>query len=123
MKGGKIFKTTPEVVAPLESGADGNIENVRQNRHLSLRMIADEPDISEDTVREIVVEDLEKKRRIVCERFVPHALTAEQEKPVDACQDLIELAGSDPDFFKESRNWRRSFYLADDPATKRQSFA
>lgn len=47
-----------------ESRTDGNIEKVRQvllpNRLLSLRMIADEPDSSKDTVRKTVVEDLKK---------------------------------------------------------------
>jgi len=56
----------PRSVRPSEFRADSNIENVRQlllqNGHLSHRMIADEPDISEDTVRKIVVEDLKKKK-------------------------------------------------------------
>ena len=100
-EGREDVQNDPRSGRPSESRADGNIENVRQlllqNRHLSLRMIADETDISEDTIQKIVVEDLKKNR--VCARFVPHALTAEQENRVDACQDLTELAGSDPEFF------------------------
>ena len=54
----------PRCSRPSESRVDGNIENVRQlllqNRHLSVWMIVDEPDISEDTVQKIVIEDLKK---------------------------------------------------------------
>ena len=63
-EGREDVQDDPRSGRPSESGADGNIENIRQlllqNRHLSLRMIADEPDISEDNVRKIVVEDLKK---------------------------------------------------------------
>jgi hypothetical protein len=47
-----------------------------QNRHLSLRMTADESAICKDTVRKTVVEGLKKRK--VCLRFVPRTLTAEQ---------------------------------------------
>jgi hypothetical protein len=62
MKGGKWFKTTPGVVAPLESQMDGNIEKVWQlllkNHHPSLQMIVDELDIGKDTGWKIVVKEL-----------------------------------------------------------------
>jgi len=45
-----------------ECRSDGNVEMISQlllqNRHLSLRMLADEVNIGKDTVRKIVVEDL-----------------------------------------------------------------
>ena len=44
-----------------------------QNRHLSLRMLADKVNIGKDTVRKSVVEDLRKRK--ICSRFVPHSLT------------------------------------------------
>jgi hypothetical protein len=48
----------------------------KTNRHLSPRMLADEVQISKDTVRRIVVEDLRKRK--ICSHFVPHSLTPEQ---------------------------------------------
>jgi transposase len=56
---------------------ENNVEMISQlllqNRHLSLRMIADEVNTGKDTVRKIVVEDLRKRK--VCSRFVPHSST------------------------------------------------
>ena len=43
-----------------------------QNRHLSLRMLADEVNIGKDTVRKIVIEDLRKWK--VCSRVLFHSL-------------------------------------------------
>jgi hypothetical protein len=45
---------------------------------------------------------LKSARRIVVKRprSVPHSLTAEQEDLVAACQDLIKMADSGPDFLK-----------------------
>lgn len=54
---------------PSESRSASNVENIRQlllqNRHLSLRMIADELDISKNTVRKTVVEDLKNKESLL----------------------------------------------------------
>ena len=56
---------------------DNNVEMISQvllqNRHLSLRMLADEVNTGKDTVRKTVAEDLQKRK--VCSRFVPHSLT------------------------------------------------
>jgi hypothetical protein len=72
VKGKKTFKTNPRSGRPSESRTDDNIENVRQlllqNRHLSLRMMADEPDISNDAARQTVVEDLNKRKLVLAAR-------------------------------------------------------
>lgn len=64
---------------PSNFRTESNIEKVRQlllqNRHLSLRMIADELDVSKDNARKAVVEDTKKGDFA---RFVSHALVAEQ---------------------------------------------
>jgi hypothetical protein len=61
-------------------------------------MIADHLNISKETVRRIVTEDLGK--RMICGRFVPHALTAEQKQVrVVYCQDLL-LMGQDEYFWE-----------------------
>jgi hypothetical protein len=78
VKGGKMFNR-PSSSRPSEFRTEGNIEKARQlllqNRRPSLRMIADELDISKDNVRKTVVEDTKKGNFA---RFVPHALTEEQ---------------------------------------------
>jgi len=65
---------------PTECRNDNNVEKISQlllqNRHLSLRMLADEVNIGKDTVRKTVVEDLRKRK--ICSRFIPKSLTPEQ---------------------------------------------
>jgi len=92
----------PKSGPPTECRNDNNVEKISQlllqKHHISLRMLADEVNISKDTVRKIVVEDLRKRK--ICSRFVPHTLTPEQkDRGIAACRDLIAMADSDPDFF------------------------
>ena len=65
----------PKSGRPTECRNDNNVEKIFQlllkNRHLSLRMLADEVNIGKDTVRRIVVEDMRKRK--ICSRFVPHS--------------------------------------------------
>ena len=87
---------------PTECRNDNNVEKISQvllqNRHLSLRMLADEVNIGKDTERKIVVEDLRKWK--ICSCFVPHSLTPEQKDwRIAACRGLIATAVSDPDLF------------------------
>jgi len=105
---------------------DNNVKKISQlllqNCHLSLRMLADEVNIDEDTVRKIVVEDLRKWK--ICSRFVPHSLTPEQkDRRIAACQDLIATADSDPDFFKKIVTGDETWCFAYNPTTKCQSAA
>jgi len=63
-------------------------------------MLADEVNIGKDTLRKIVLEDLQKWK--ICSRFIPHCLTPEQkDQRIAACRDLIATADSDSDFFKK----------------------
>ena len=56
----------PRSCRPTECRHDNNIDKISQlllqNRHLSLRMLADEVNIGKDTVGRIVVEDLRKRK-------------------------------------------------------------
>jgi len=67
----------PRSDRPTECRIDNNVEMISQsllqNRHLSLRMLADEVNIGKDTVRKTVGEDVRKWK--ICSRFVPHSLT------------------------------------------------
>ena len=97
--GREDIEDDPRSGRPTECRNDNNVERISQlllqNRHLSLRMLADEVNIGKGTVRKILVEDLRKRK--VCSRFVPHSLTPEQkERRVVACRDLIATADSDP---------------------------
>jgi len=85
----------PRSGRPTEYRNDNNVEKISQsllqNRHLSLRMLADEVNIGKDAVRKIVVEDMRKRK--ICSHFVPHSLTPEQkDRRNAACRDLIATA-------------------------------
>ena len=73
--GREDIENDPRSGRPTECRNDNNVE-LLQNRHLSLRMLADEVNIGKDTVRKIAVEYLRKRK--ICSRFVPHSLTPEQ---------------------------------------------
>ena len=93
-----------------------------QNRHLSLRTLADEVNIGKNIVRKILVEDLRKQK--ICSRFVPHSLTPEQkDRRTAACRHLIATADSNPDFFKKIVTGDKTLCFAYDPTTERQSVA
>ena len=65
---------------PSTARTDKNVESVRrlltEDRRTILQMIADRLNIGKETVHQTVTEDLRKRK--ICMRFVPHALTTEQ---------------------------------------------
>ena len=65
---------------PSTARTDKNVESVRrlltEDCRTTLQMIADRLNIGKETVRLTVTEDLRKRK--ICARFVPHALTTEQ---------------------------------------------
>ena len=66
-----------------------------QDRRLTLRLIAEELDISKDTAHIIVRDDLGKRK--ICSRFVPHKLTDEQKaKRMETSEDFISMCDQDP---------------------------
>jgi ribosomal protein S25 len=46
---------------------------VTRDRRFTLRMMSDELNINTETIRQILREDLRKRK--ICEQFVPHSLT------------------------------------------------
>ena len=82
----------PRIGRPTECRNDNNVEKISQlllqNRHLSLRMLADEVNIGKDTVRKLVVEDLRKPK--ICSRFVPHSLTLRAERPENCSLPIFD---------------------------------
>ena len=77
--GREDIEEDPRSGRPTECRNDHNVEKVSQlllqNRHLLLRMLADDVNIGKDAVRKIVVEDFRKGK--IYSRFVPHSLTSE----------------------------------------------
>jgi len=65
---------------PLTARTDENVESVHrlltEDHCTTIQMTADRLNIGKETVRRIVTEDLRKRK--ICARFVPHALTTEQ---------------------------------------------
>jgi len=60
---------------------------VRENRQLTVRIIAEQVNIDREIVRKILTEDLDMK---VCAKMVPKELTEEQkQRSVTICQDLL----------------------------------
>ena len=114
----------PRSGRPTEWPNDNNVEKIShlllQNRHLSLRMLADEINTGKDTVRKIAVENLRKMK--ICSRFVLRSLTPkQQDRMIAACRNLIATADSDPDFFKKTVTGDETWCFAYNPTTKRQS--
>ena len=89
---------------PSTARTDENVESVRhlltEDRCTTLQMIAGSLNIGKDTVRQIVTEDLGKRK--ICAGFVPHTLTIEQKQErVVYCQDLLLMGQNEP-FFGEN---------------------
>ena len=122
--GREDIEDDPRSGRPTECRNDNNVEKISQlllqNRHLLLRMLADEVNIGKDTVKKIVVEDSRKRK--ICSRFDPHSLNPEQkDRRTAACRELIATADSDPDFFKKIVTGDETWCFAYKPTTKCQS--
>jgi len=75
---------------------------VKEDRNVTSRLIADTCTlgIPKTVVVRILREDLKKRK--LCSRFVPHALTREQmDERVAACQDLLNVINGDKNFLDE----------------------
>ncbi|GBM66303.1 hypothetical protein AVEN_220065-1 [Araneus ventricosus] len=61
---------------------------LQRDRRLTIRILSDELDIPQESVRKIVTPDLRKR----CSRFVPHHLTEEQKRQrIECCGDFIDM--------------------------------
>jgi hypothetical protein len=70
----------PRSGRPVESRTDNNVQRVRtlvrQDRHLTVRILADELNLKRETVIKILTDDLSMKK--LCAKMVPKNLSAEQ---------------------------------------------
>ena len=95
-------------------------EILTKDRYLTLRLIAEELNISFGSVQEIVRGVLGKKK--LCARFVLHALTEDQkEQRLIASQNLIEMANCDPNLLRNIVTGNETWCFQHDPSTKRQT--
>ena len=87
---------------------------------VTVRMMADEFGVDREMIRQILVEDLGKRK--VTSQFVPHALSDDQRhERVQYAKDIIKTAHRNKNFWNsivlEDETW--CFHY--DPTTKRQS--
>jgi len=93
---------------------------VKEDRNVTSQLIADTLGIPKTVVLRILREDLKKRK--LCSRFVPQALTLEQmDKQVATCQDLLNMINGDKKFLDKVITGNESWFFAYDSETKRQS--
>ena len=88
---------------PFTSRTDKNVECVRQkvrnDRRLTVRMIADELGMNSERVWRIITEDL--RMRKICAKMVPRLLNeGQKEQRVQVCQDILEHLETEPNLLK-----------------------
>jgi transposase len=93
---------------------------VMQDRHITLRMLSVELNVSKDTIREIMCDDLEKKK--MCAKFVPHLLTPEQKTlRIESCGNFVEMVEKEENMLSKIVTGDETWYFMYDPMTKWQS--
>jgi len=123
-EGRKSVKDDERCGRSITSRTDGNIaavdKMVKEDRNVTSRLIADTLGIPKAVVLRILRGDL--KKRNLCSRFVPHALTREQmDERVAACQNVLNIINVDKNFLDKFLTGDESWCFAYDPETKRQS--
>ena len=97
-------------------------ELVRSDRRITVRMMAEELDLNRESIRTILVEDLQMRK--VCAKMVPKLLSDDQKKHrVDVCRDLLKTIEEYPDFLRRVITGDETWVFQYDLETKRQEFA
>ena len=109
---------------PCVTKSNENIAKVaavlKDHRNASCRLIEELTGIPKTIVQRIIRNDLKKRK--LCARFVPHALTAElRQQRVSHAHDLLEMIETQPNFLESIITGDKSWCFAYDPETKRQS--
>ena len=95
-------------------------ERMQEERCATVRMMADEFGVSRDTIRQILVEDLGKRK--VASQFVPHSLSDDQSHEcVQYAKDIIKTACRNKNFLNSIVAEDETWCFRYDPTTKRQS--
>jgi len=94
--------------------------NLRTDRRLTIREVAEDDGTAFGTCQKILTEDLQMRRMSV--KFVPCLLMAEQkDERVSICTDLREWAQNDPNFMSSVITGDESWVYGYDPETKQMS--
>jgi hypothetical protein len=109
---------------PVTMKTDENVDKVRtmvrNDRRLSIGMIAEELNVDKETVRQILTENLKMIK--ACAKMVPKNLSEDQKlKGEEMCQNVLEKIEEDPDFLNSVVTCDETWLLQYDPETKRQS--
>ena len=83
-------------------------KRIQEERCVTVRMMADEFGVNRETIRQLLVEDLGKRK--VASRFVPHALADDQRhEHVQYAKDIIKTARRNKNFLNsivaEDETW------------------
>ncbi|KAL4083729.1 hypothetical protein QTP88_029045 [Uroleucon formosanum] len=109
---------------PTTSSTNENVEKIdkiiRQDRRLSVRAVAEMVNIDRESVRKILVENLNIKK--VCAKMVPKNLTIDQKfNRKEICSDTLKIIKDDPSFINNIITCDETWIFTYDPETKRQS--
>ena len=109
---------------PCTSKTDENVQKVeeivRNDRRLSIRMIAEMVHIDKETVRQILHDNLNMTK--VCAKVVPRLLTPDQkENRKRICAEILEQIEANPNFLENVITCDETWIFQYDPETKRQS--
>ena len=123
-EGRELVKDNEHSGRPTTSRIDDNIvavdKMVKEDGNVMSQLIADTLGILKTMVLWILREYLKKRK--LCSKFVPHALTREQmDERVATCQDLLNKINGDKNFLDKVITGDKRWCFAYDPETKRQS--
>ncbi|KAL4153743.1 hypothetical protein QTP88_001576 [Uroleucon formosanum] len=109
---------------PTTSSTNENVEKIdkiiRQDRRLSVRAVAEMVNIDRESVRKILVENLNIKK--VCAKMVPKNLTIDQKfNRKEICSDTLKIIKDDPSFINNIITCDETWIFTYDPETKMQS--
>ena len=111
--GRPILVRTPEMIEKVRNF-------VVNDRNASLKMMEEALNISRETIRTILHEDLGKTK--VCAKFVPHTLRSDQKSMrINHSRDIVAAAANNPNFLKSMVTGDETWCFQYDPETKRQS--
>ncbi|KAL4092164.1 hypothetical protein QTP88_026717 [Uroleucon formosanum] len=109
---------------PTTSSTNENVEKIdkiiRQDRRLSVRAVAEMVNIDRESVRKILIENLNIKK--VCAKMVPKNLMIDQKfNRKEICSDTLKIIKDDPSFINNIITCDETWIFTYDPETKRQS--
>ena len=117
LEGHEQVEDEPRVGRPSTSKMDHNVERVRSDRRLMLRMISSELNLNRFTVHQILTQDLDMRKS--CAKMVAKNLTIEQKaNRRGVCLDLLDRLEWEPEFFSRVITGDESWTLRVRPGDK-----